>query len=138
MKKYDVMKMRPKICELVDLAQRQALDRAEFPYVGPSPPSEVNKSHSDGLASRVIVFVAGGVTRGEISALQAMEKEQNVSELHNFVVGSTEVFTSQQFLKTLSEADSFKGVVDVEQVQIEEERRESSESIHTDQSMEDY
>ena len=63
------------------------------------------------------MFVAGGVSRSELGALQAMEKEQNVSELHNFVVGSTEVLSSEKFLQTLAEAELFKGV-DVEQVKM--------------------
>jgi len=42
----------------------------------------------------LIVYVAGGISRTEISALQALEKEENVSELHNFVIGSTEVYSA--------------------------------------------
>ena len=117
------MKVRPKICDVVDEAQRQELSTAEYPFVGPSPPPRDDESHGKGeeVAKRVIVFVAGGICRTEISALQAMEKEQNVSELHNFLIGSTDVFTSAQFLRVLADADSYRGIVDPEDVRIEEE-----------------
>lgn len=49
------------------------------------------------------------------------------------------MISSDKFLSTLSEAESYQGVVDVEQVKIEEERAaESDESMNTDKSMEDY
>jgi Sec1 family len=99
-RKYDVIKVKPKICELVSMAQQQTLDTSEFPYVGPSPPASRGLEFQDGKkgvsepAQRLIVFVAGGISHTEISALQAMEKEENVSELHNFVVGSTDLFSA--------------------------------------------
>lgn len=75
LRKYDVVKVKPKICQLVSMAQKQVLDTAEFPYVGPSPPPHRGlefvasaKGHSE-PAQRLIVYVAGGITRTEISAL---------------------------------------------------------------------
>lgn len=44
-----------------------------------------------------------------------------MSELHNFLIGSTDVFTSAQFLRVLADADSYRGIVDPDDVRIEEE-----------------
>ena len=106
-RKYDVVRIQPKIVELVTMAEKQELSSAEYPFVGPSPPKNARKPDEDSLkksndpASRLIVFVAGGVSRTEIAALQNLEKENN-SSLHNYVLGSTDVFTPEQFLKLLA------------------------------------
>lgn len=57
-----------------------------------------------------------------------MEKEENVSELHNFVIGSTEVFSATQFLRVLANADSYNSGVRVEDVRIEAESAEITDS----------
>ena len=68
-----------------------------------------------------------------------MEKEQNDSELHNFVLGSTDVLTSSQFLRILADAGSYKGVVDPDDVRIEEEvKDDDSGGIHTDSDFDNY
>ena len=112
-RKYEVMKMKPKICELVDMAQRQELSTSDFPYVGPAPPREASRDAQSlkkkgteiDPAKRMIVFVAGGICRTELSALQAYEKEHN-EDLHNYVLGSTEVFTAKQFMSVLADTNA--------------------------------
>ena len=76
LRKYEVMKVKPKICEIVDLCQKQQLDTAEYPYVGPAPPYRqideervMKRGQAQEPAQRLIVFVAGGITRTEISCL---------------------------------------------------------------------
>jgi hypothetical protein len=91
------------------------------------------------MQKRMIVFVLGGITRTEISALQAMEKEQSSNEF-NYLVGSTEVFSSKQFLDIINDADTFSEPIAVEEIEVieEEKRRSSVNSIKTDSDFGDY
>jgi len=84
--------------------------------------------------------VLGGITRTEISALQAMEKEQSSNEF-NYLLGSTEVFSSKQFLDIMNDAeDTFSETIAVEEIEVieEEKRRSSVNSIKTDSDFGDY
>jgi len=49
----------------------------------------------DPNAGKLILFVVGGLTRGEVYGLQALEKELANEQL---IIGSTEVASGQHFM----------------------------------------
>ena len=50
----------------------------------------------DPNAGKLIIFVVGGLTRGEVYGLQNLEKTMEHAQM---VIGSTEILTANEFLQ---------------------------------------
>ena len=105
-KEAPYLRKQPEILELVQLALGSNLSK-DFGFVGEQPivtqaaikrqQLEQRSYGGQKLASefdKVVVFVIGGITRAEISALQNLEKTANTATI---LIGSTGILTSNEF-----------------------------------------
>ena len=60
---------------------------------------KVHRGAKDPNAGKVILFVVGGLSRGEVYTLQALDKSLPEAQL---IIGTTGVHTAQEFMQILS------------------------------------
>lgn len=103
----DQLRVPSKVIDLAYKALNNDLPTSDYPFVGGEPLGVSRKPRNekqallrrrDPNAGKLILFVVGGLTRGEVYGLQALEKDLANEQL---IVGSTEISTGQQFIDGL-------------------------------------
>mmetsp|Transcript_16420 Transcript_16420/g.22905 ORF Transcript_16420/g.22905 Transcript_16420/m.22905 type:complete len:663 (+) Transcript_16420:100-2088(+) len=91
------------------------LDKKAFPYINPPPKTASrgtarttgfsvrrnrNRRNSEGASdkARLIIFVLGGITASEMASVYEIGEQWNVE----IIIGSTDIITSEEILKSLS------------------------------------
>lgn len=127
----DQLRAPSKILEIAYNALNNDLPTSDFPFIGGEPigvqrkPPRSDKEallrQRDPNAGKIILFVVGGMTRGEVYGLQALEKELANEQL---IVGSTEIFTSELFMEAIIKDHQILETADqgilIEEIKVEE------------------
>ena len=102
---FDQLRSPSKVIDLAFRALNNDLPTSDYPFVGGEPLGVSRKPRNekqallrrrDPNAGKLILFVVGGLTRGEVYGLQAHEKELANEQL---IIGSTEVASGQHFMQ---------------------------------------
>lgn len=126
----DQLRAPSKVIDLAYKALNNDLPTSDYPFVGGEPLGVSRKPRNekqallrrrDPNAGKLILFVVGGLTRGEVYGLQALEKELANEQL---IVGSTEISSGQQFIEnTLRDREGLETAeqgIEIEDIKVDE------------------
>ena len=113
---YEYLRSSPKIEGIVENCSKFILSRTEFPFENEPKNIPNHRMKFQGIIDGnkfgneideeedlpyLIIFVLGGISHNEITAIERLSRERRVN--HHLVIGGTSILTAQDYFKQLQD-----------------------------------